>query len=86
VKIVRSVVFDGDAVEVQYMDESDVRLEGNVFITHQATIMRGADHDDEIDAVENAAMDLLVDVLGDFARSLPFDASTMVEDDEDDDD
>jgi len=86
VRVIRSIVFSGDAVEIQWMDESDVRLEGMVFITHQITVGRGADHDEEIDAAETAVGDLLSDVLGDFARSLPFDPTSLVEEDEDDDD
>ena len=85
-KVIRSVVFAGDSAEIQYMDESDVRLEGQAFITHQLTILRGGDHDDEIDAAEQAVEALLVDVLGDFARSLPYEPPVFEDEDDDDDD
>ena len=85
-KIIRSIVFSADAAEVQYMDESDVRLGGQVFLTHQCTVLRGGDHDNEIVEVEQAVMDLLTDVLGDFARSLPYDPDMPGAEDDDDDD
>jgi hypothetical protein len=86
VRLIRSVVFNADSVELQYMDESDVRLEGSVFLTHHMTVSRNADHDDEIATVEDATMDLLTDVLADFAKSLPYDPRVDVEEDDDDDD
>lgn len=85
-KIIHSVVFNGDSVVLQYMDESDVRLDGGVFVTHSLTVSRNADYADEIAVVEDGAMDLLTDVLGDFAKSLPYDPRTDVEEDDDDDD
>lgn len=85
-KIIHSVVFNADSVVLQYMDESDVRLDGGVFLTHNVTVSRNADYGDEIAAVEDEVMDLLTDVLGDFAKSLPYDPRAEVEEDDDDDD
>lgn len=84
-KIIRAVVFNPDSVEIQYMDDSDVRLDGNVFITRNITIARGVDHDGEIASVEESAQDLLTDVMQDFARSIPFDPSRYATTGEDDD-
>lgn len=84
-RMIRAVVFNPDSVEIQYMDDGDVRLDGNVFITHNITISREADQDDEIRVVEEAAQDLLTDVMQDFAKSLPFDPAGYLDDEDDDD-
>jgi hypothetical protein len=88
VKFIRSIIFNPDSVDLQYMDESDVRLEGAAFVTHSMTIARDSDYDDEIAKVEDACMDLLMDVLQDWAKSLPFDPASLqgADDDDDDDD
>lgn len=85
-RVIRSVMFEADVVAVQYMDDTDVRLGGMVFATHQLSVGRGGEHDDEIRAVEEAAQDLLRDVLEDFDSSLPYDPRVPAGDEDDDDD
>lgn len=85
-KFIRSIVFNPDTVDLQYMDESDVRLEGAAYVTHSMTISRGTMYDDEIATVEDSVMDLLMDVLQDWAKSLPFDTASLRGSDDDDDD
>jgi hypothetical protein len=85
VKFIRSIIFNPDTVDLQYMDESDVRLQGAAYVTHSMTISRDADYDGEIAKVEESCMDLLLDVLQDWAKSLPFDPASLQEDDDDDD-
>jgi hypothetical protein len=84
-KVIRSITFEGDSVVMQYMDETDVRVEGYVYLTHQLTVATGQDYDDEIRAVEEAAQDLLRDVMEDFTTSRPYDPAVDDEDDDDDD-
>lgn len=85
-KIIRGIVFQPDSVDIQYMDDAgDVRLEGMVYVTHNITIARDGNYDDGIRELEEATQDLLTDVLGDFAVSMPFDPNSIMPTDDDDD-
>lgn len=85
-RIVRAIVFNPESVEIQYMDSDEVRLDGFVFQTRQITIARDREWDEEIAVVEEGVQDLLVDVLEDFAGSLPYDPGRQIQPSDDDDD
>lgn len=85
-RVVRSIIFNPESVEVQFMETDEVRLEGYVFVTKSMTIARDRDYDDEIEAAETAVADLLADVLEDYAASAPYDPRFAEGDDDDDDD
>lgn len=85
-KIVRSIQLNPDSIDLAYMEDTDIRLSGNVFLTHHMSVQRGSEYDDEISQLEEAAESLVNDVLIDFATSPPHDPSQDVPWDDDDDD
>ena len=85
-RIVRSIQVNPDSVDLAYMDDTDVRLQGQVFQTHHISINRGGNYDNEIEALEAAAEALVTDVLVDYASSPAFTNFNGFRDAADDDD
>lgn len=86
VRLVRSIQINADSVDLAYMDDTDVRMDGHVMQTHHLSVNRGGQYDTEIDELEASAEHLVTDVLVDFANSPVYDpAQNMVWDDDDDD-
>ena len=87
-KQIRAISFGPDSVDIAYVDESDLRLEGQVYVTHNVSLARSR-FPDEVREVEEAAQDLLREALGEWAKSLPYDIEKAYRDarrtDEDDD-
>lgn len=75
--MIRSIAIDAEAVNVEWLDPP---RENGLMQVHQISIPRGADYEDEIDAVVAATEALLVDVLED-AANMP---AWEPDDDEDD--
>jgi hypothetical protein len=82
---IRSVQVNGDSIDLTYFDEDDVRVEGNVIMTHHLNVGRHSNYDDEMDKLEAAAEDLLTDVLTDFVASPAYHFDGGVPEDDDDD-
>ena len=86
VRIIRSIQVNPDSVDLAYMDDADVRLDGAVFQTHHISISRGSNYDNEIAELEAAGEALLTDVLEDFTSSPAYAIEPPDDDDDDDDD
>lgn len=72
-RIIRSLVFDeGGGVQVTFLEDSDIRLEGRVFMTKTMTVA-GGQHETEVQELQDYAQDFLRDVYQDWAQSQPFD-------------
>ena len=84
-RVIQSLRFGPDAIEVTYMDESDVRLGGKAYLVHSLNVAR-ASYSDDVAHLEEETDALLTDVLGDWARSLPMDMEQREEEGDDDDD
>jgi hypothetical protein len=88
-KQIRAISFGPDSLDIAYVDESDLRLEGQVYLTHSLSLARSR-FPDEVREIEEAAQDLVRDALAQWAQSLPYDLEQAYRDarrtDEDDDD
>ena len=87
-RVIRSVSFSPDGVDVTYMDESDVRLEGHGYLTHTLSLSRER-FSQEADDLEAAVQDFLRTAYQDWASSEPLDITEAMRasdlDDEDED-
>ena len=83
-RVVQHITFGPDAIEITYMDESDVRLGGKAYLVHNLSVAREA-YAEELQALEEQVAILLTDVLGDWARSVPIDLDRIIRRDDDDD-
>lgn len=83
--LLRNVGFqpDGSVVMEYCIPSQDARSNG-VVLNHVMQIPYGKDYDDEIDAVQDAVLALIDDVLEDLPHLEPLNL-TNIEDDEDDD-
>jgi hypothetical protein len=72
-------------MQVIYMEESDVRLEGRAYITHSLSFDRAL-YQEELEDLDERVQNLLTDVLQDWARSLPAQLVEVENGDDDDDD
>lgn len=84
-RVVQHITFGPDAIEITYMDQSDVRLGGKAYLVHNLSVAREA-YAEELEALEEQVTILLTDVLGDWARSLPIDMDRIIRRDDDDED
>ncbi len=82
------VEFDDDRIVITFMDpDQDIRNKGLVMQTHQIVVLRSPAYADEIDALEEAAKELLEDAYGDFQDTDPVAATPVADlDDEGDED
>lgn len=77
--LIRNISFAEDGMAVEYMNvPADVRQNG-LSITHSVWIPREDDYDDEIAAVEDAALEAVMDALEDFGRLPAVDLKAQVE-------
>lgn len=85
--LIRSISFDIDGgVAVDYMDVmGDLRANGLV-INHVLYVPAEDQYDDEIDALQSAAQELLADALDDLGRLPPLVPEPPSDDDDDEDD
>ncbi len=78
--LIRNIGVDETGLTIEYMDvPADVRRNG-LAATHAIFIPRAEDYDDEIDAVESAALEAVLDALDDFTKLPPVDLVAEVED------
>lgn len=85
--LVRSVTFEADgSVVLEYcIPAKDARANG-VVLNHILSVPFGDEYDDEIDAVQDAALHLISDVLEDLPTLEPYRPPAPDDDDDDDDD
>ena len=79
---VSMVTFLDDSVEITYMLETDVRDGGKAVLAHQLILAnRHRQYRDGIEALREAAQDLVADVLGDWVHKEPYKPGSDDEDD-----
>lgn len=83
-RVVRSVTFNDDCVEVMYLDmDVDIRNDGKLLMTRVVGIdSMSPDYAEEIEDVKDAVRRLLDDALEDWRATRP-DHSTSVQTDQD---
>lgn len=92
--LIRNVAFNPDGVSIDYMTLPGDARENGLAITHNLWIPREDDYEDEIEAMERAAQDALLDALDDFKKLPELDITAQVvealtkraEDEDEDDD
>jgi hypothetical protein len=85
--LLRSITFQPDmSAVVEYCIPAQDARQNGVVLNHIMQVPYGDDYDDEIDAVQDAVLALIDDVLEDLPHLEPMSFSKPEEDDEDDDD
>lgn len=92
--VLRTVQFEPDgSVVIEYCIPAKDARENGVVLNHIMSVPYGQDYDDEIDAVHDAALELISDVLEDLPNLAPIrppqpreERDDDGDDDEDDDD
>lgn len=83
--VIRGVVIDTDSISIEYMAiPDDVRHNGRVMQQHTLVVARHPEYQDEIDALEDAALELLRDALEDYQNTEPVQLREPVDLDDDD--
>lgn len=75
---IETIAFGSDGVRIAYMSPTDVRAEGEVYQAHTIAISWGTSSEDLgnlITAVEDAANNLLLAAIQQWARTAPVDLS-----------
>lgn len=83
-RLIASVAFDPEGLVLTFMTLPDDLRENGLGQQHQITVPRGADYEDEIEAVEDALHALIEDALDDFSKVPAYEPPT--DDDEENDD
>ena len=80
---IRSITFQSDgSIAIEYIGLTDFKANG-LQLQHVALVPAGEDYDDEIEAVHEAALELVRDVVDDLGRVAPFNFNPPEEDDGD---
>lgn len=77
--LIRNVAFNPDGVSIDYMTLPGDARENGLAITHNLWIPREDDYDDEIEAMEQAAQEAVLDALDDFKKLPELDLTAQVE-------
>lgn len=77
--LIRHVAFNEDGVSIDYMTLPGDARENGLALTHNVWIPREDDYDDEIDAIEQAAQEAVLDALDDFKKLPELDLEKQVQ-------
>jgi hypothetical protein len=82
--VIRAMSIDADSISIEYMElPTDVRHNGLVMQQHTVVIAKHPEYQDEFEALEEAALDLLRDALEDYANTEPVQLRPAVDVDDD---
>lgn len=85
--LVRSVAFQpDDSVVLEYCIPDQDARENGVVLNHVMSVPYGKDYDGEVDAVRDAVLELIDDVLEDLPHLAPLGVAQPDDEDDDDDD